>query len=175
MSKFRRSPPVKQHQLMPDVDIIECMAVSDNVVNAAFDSPASLAPQVDTFTEMLTYTARPASHWGLPAKRYQHSRHHRTVKYDPPLEEFTVIGTFLSAVDAKEETLDAVEGPTIGIVTRGKLKVSAKPNKGGTEDRLELHEGCVVFVPPGHEIHVEVLDGRGPEGAGEMWWSLWGA
>ncbi|TBU32588.1 mannose-6-phosphate isomerase [Dichomitus squalens] len=156
-------------------DIIECMATSDNVVNAAFDSPESLAPQVDTFIDMLSYTARQASHWALPAQGYQHSRRHRTVKYDPPLEEFTVLGTILSAANAKEETLDAVEGPTIGIVTRGRLKVSSKPNTGGAQDSLELDEGCVVFVPPGHEIQVEVSGGCGPEGAGEMWWSLWDA
>ncbi|KAI1797282.1 mannose-6-phosphate isomerase [Ganoderma leucocontextum] len=154
-------------------DIIECMAVSDNVVNAAFDSPPSLAPQVDTFTNMLTCTSRPASHWALPAQRYQKGRDHRTVKYEPPLEEFIVIGTFLSALKAKEEVLDPVEGPTIGIVTRGMVKVSVSSSKG--RDCLELDEGGVVFVPPGNEIRVEVTEGKGPEGAGEVWWALWGA
>ena len=77
----------------------------DDVVNAAFDKPSSLASQVDTFVDMLTYTARPVSHWSLPARKYQHSTLGRTVKYDPPMEEFTVLGTFLSAKDAKEEHL----------------------------------------------------------------------
>ena len=62
---------------MRPTDIIECMAVSDNVVNAAFDSPSSLASQVDTFVDMLTYTARPLSHWSLPAQRYEHAYHGR--------------------------------------------------------------------------------------------------
>ncbi|TFK93977.1 mannose-6-phosphate isomerase [Polyporus arcularius HHB13444] len=154
-------------------DIIECMAISDNVVNAAFDSPDSLASQVDTFVDMLTYTARPVSHWSLPAQKYEHSKPGRTVKYDPPLEEFTVLGTFLSARKAREEHLGAVDGPTIGIVTRGKVKLSTK--KGDQTEQLVLDQGAVVFIPPKNEVQVEILEGRGPDEAGEVWWSLFGA
>ncbi|KAI0710117.1 mannose-6-phosphate isomerase [Earliella scabrosa] len=154
-------------------DIIECMAVSDNVVNAAFDSPDSLASQVDTFVDMLTYTARPPSHWALPAQKYQHSQLGRSVKYDPPMEEFVVVGTFLSAKNAKDECLGAVDGPTTGIVTRGRVKIAT--NKGEVTEQLELGEGGVVFVPPGNEIQVEVFEGQGSEEAGEVWWSLFGA
>ena len=155
------------------LDIIECMTISDNVLNAAFDSPSSLVPQVDIFANALTFTARPASHWALPAQSYQKSRNHRTVKYDPPLEDFTVLGTFLSALKSKAETLDPVDGPTIGIVTRGKLQVSTGLTKG--QESLKLDEGSVVFVPPGNEIRVEVVEGKGQEGAGEVWWALWSA
>lgn len=149
------------------------MAISDNAVNAGFDSPSSLAPQVDTFAKALTFTARTASHWALPAQSYQRSRQRRTVKYDPPLDEFTVIGTFLSALKAKQENLDPADGPTIGIITRGKLRVSASSGKG--KDSLDLDEGSVVFVPPGNEIQVEVIEGKGQESAGEVWWALWSA
>ncbi|RPD61165.1 mannose-6-phosphate isomerase [Lentinus tigrinus ALCF2SS1-7] len=154
-------------------DIIECMAVSDNVVNAAFDEPSSLASQVDTFVNMLTYTARPVSHWSLPAQKYQHAKSGRTVKYDPPIEEFIVLGTFLSMKNAKEEHLGAVDGPTMGIVTRGKVRIST--NKGGETEQLELDEGAVVFVAAKNEINVEILEGHGPDEAGEVWWSLFGA
>ena len=149
------------------------MAVSDNVVNAAFDEPSSLASQVDTFVDMLTYTARPVSHWSLPAQKYQHSTFGRTVKYDPPMEEFTVLGTFLSAKDAKEEHLSAVDGPTMGIVTRGKVKISTK--KGSETEQLTLDEGAVVFIAAKNEIDLEILEGRGPDDAGEVWWSLFEA
>ncbi|KAI0749491.1 mannose-6-phosphate isomerase [Daedaleopsis nitida] len=154
-------------------DIIECMAISDNVVNAAFDDPSTLAPQIDTFVDMLTYTARPVSHWDLPAQKYEQGRRGCSVKYDPPLEEFIVVGTFLGKTKAKEESLAAVDGPTIGIVTRGRLRISTK--KGDVTEQLELAEGGVVFVTPGNEIHIEVLEGEGPGEAGEVWWSLFGA
>ncbi|KAI0329097.1 mannose-6-phosphate isomerase [Cubamyces sp. BRFM 1775] len=151
-------------------DIIECMAISDNVVNAAFDAPESLASQVKTFVEMLTYTARPVSHWALPREAYSHSREGRTSKYDPPMEEFVVLGTMLNSKSAKEERLGAVNGPTIGIVTKGKARITV--SRG--HEQLELDEGGVVFIPPGNDIHVELLEGRGAEGAGEVWWSCFG-
>ncbi|KAI0661561.1 mannose-6-phosphate isomerase [Cubamyces menziesii] len=152
-------------------DIIECMATSDNVVNAAFDAPESLASQVKTFVDMLTYTARPVSHWALPREAYPHSREGRTSKYDPPLEEFVVLGTTLDSKSAKVERLGAVGGPTIGIVTKGKARITVSRD----HEQLELDEGGVVFIPPGNEIHVELLEGRGAEGAGEVWWSCFGA
>lgn len=152
-------------------DIIECMAISDNVVNAAFDAPESLASQVKTFVEMLTYTARPVSHWALPREPYPHSREGRTSKYDPPMEEFVVLGTMLDNKSAKEERLGAVKGPTIGIVTKGKARLTV--SRG--HEQLELDEGGVMFIPPGNDIQVELLEGRGAEGAGEVWWSCFGA
>ena len=145
----------------------------DDVVNAAFDKPSSLASQVDTFVDMLTYTARPVSHWSLPAQKYQHAKLGSTIKYDPPMEEFTVPGTFPSAKDAKEEHLSAVDGPTMGIVTRGKVKISTK--KGSETQQLTLDEGAVVFIAAKNEVDMEVIEGRGPDEAGEVWWSVFGA
>ncbi|KAI0370371.1 mannose-6-phosphate isomerase [Pilatotrama ljubarskyi] len=151
-------------------DIIECMAISDNVVNAAFDAPESLASQVSTFVDMLTYTARPVSHWSLPREAYPHSREGRTSKYDPPMEEFVVLGTMLNGKSAKTEHLTAVKGPTIGIVTKGRARIAV--SRGN--EQLDLDEGGVVFIPPGNDIRVELLEGRGAEGAGEIWWSCFG-
>ncbi|KAI0360054.1 mannose-6-phosphate isomerase [Trametes cingulata] len=151
-------------------DIIECMAISDNVVNAAFDSPDSLASQISTFVDMLTYTARPVSHWSLPREPYQHSKEGRTSKYDPPMEEFVVLGTMLDDKNARTERLAAVNGPTIGIVTKGRARIAV--SRGN--EQLDLDEGGVVFIPPGNDIRVELHEGRGKEGAGEVWWSCFG-
>lgn len=148
------------------------MAISDNVVNAAFDAPESLASQVNTFVEMLTYTARPVSHWALPCEAYPHSRTGRTSQYNPPMEEFVVLGTLLDSRSANTERLGAVSGPTIGIVTKGKARIAV--GKGG--EQLELDEGGVVFIAPGNDIQIELLEGSGAEGSeGEVWWSCFGA
>ncbi|KAI0671529.1 mannose-6-phosphate isomerase [Trametes maxima] len=162
-------------------DIIECMAISDNVVNAAFDSPDSLASQIGTFVDMLTYTARPVSHWALPRKAYPHSREGRTSKYDPPMEEFVVLGTLLSGDGARTERLSAVKGPTIGIVTKGKMNrgnvLQQCPGPiavGNGNERFELDEGAVVFITPGNDVDIELLEGRGATAAGEVWWSTFG-
>ncbi|CDO75789.1 hypothetical protein BN946_scf184934.g4 [Trametes cinnabarina] len=150
-------------------DIVECMAVSDNVVNAAFDSPDALASQITTFVNMLTYTARPVSHWALPREPYPHSREGLTSKYDPPTEEFVVLGTMLNSKNARTECLGAVKGPTIGIVTKGRAKIAV--SRG--DEQLELEEGGVVFIPPGNDIQIQLLEGRG-QGVGEVWWSCFG-
>ena len=70
-------------------DIIECMAVSDNVVNAAFDVRSSLGPQIGPFIDVLTYTARPVSHCDLSAQQYERGLLGHTIQYD---EEFVVLG-----------------------------------------------------------------------------------
>ncbi|EPT00566.1 hypothetical protein FOMPIDRAFT_20241, partial [Fomitopsis schrenkii] len=102
-------------------DIIECMALSDNVVNAAFAPPGELAAQLPVFVEMLTYTARPAAHWALPPTPYARSVRGRTTAYDPPLEEFVVLGTALRR--GEENEVLRVSGPLIGIVTQGAVAV----------------------------------------------------
>lgn len=148
-------------------DIIECMAVSDNVFNAAFAPPAELAAQVPVFVEMLTYTARPAERWALRAKPYERAGRGRTVAYDPPLEEFVVLGTTLGR-GAEREVL-RVGGPLIGIVTKGTVAVRS----GGEE--MVLGEGGVVYVVHGgageREVEVELKQPADDE-EGEVWWSV---
>ncbi|CCM05807.1 uncharacterized protein FIBRA_08041 [Fibroporia radiculosa] len=151
-------------------DIIECMAVSDNVVNAAFSPPEEVKSQIPTFLEMLTYTARPASHWNLPARSYKYSVHARTTAYDPPLEEFVVLGTVFhpgpgsTGDGGRKERLEPSDGPTMGIVTRGRVRM----NVG--DETVDLEEGAVVYVVPGNTINVELLQ-PDQEGEGEVWWA----
>jgi mannose-6-phosphate isomerase len=136
-------------------DIIECMAVSDNVVNSAFVPPEER--DVKTFVDMLTYTSREPSHWSLPQKPFGRSRTGQTTAFSPPLEEFEVLWTQLK----QAETIAPAGGPTIGIVTKGSVKVAA----GGEE--LELPQGGVVFVAPGNEIDIQAVSG----GETEVWWA----
>lgn len=138
-------------------DIIECMAVSDNVMNAAFAPPD--ARQTPEFVRALTFTARDADTWRLPHETYKKSGEGKTQVYAPPLEEFVVLGTKLRK--GEKETLGAVSGPTIGIVTSGKMKVAVKG------EMLTLDAGGIVYIVPGREISVDVEDGS----EAEMWWA----
>ncbi|KZT66184.1 mannose-6-phosphate isomerase [Daedalea quercina L-15889] len=148
-------------------DIIECMAISDNVFNAAFSPPEELTAQVPIFVDMLTYTARPATNWALPPKPYAGATHGRTTAYDPPLEEFAVLRTALSGGEAREVL--RVRGPLVGIVTKGGLAVRS----GGEE--MVLEEGGVVYVVHGgageRQVEVELRE-AGEDGEGEVWWSV---
>jgi len=179
-------------------DIIECMAVSDNVLNAAFVPPSSR--NTSTFVNSLTYTSRPASHWSLPSTPYKLSRTGQTTAFDPPLEEFTVLWTQLSrsrpndtesamkdvsmsttgiiskgdflTLDQGAETvkdwhgkevLRGAAGPTIGVVTKGKVECR---EEGGNFVTVALGLGGVVFVKPGTEVGVQAVQGEA-----EMWWA----
>lgn len=116
-------------------DIIECMAVPDNVLNVAFVAPAER--RTADFVRALTFTARSEEHWRLSHARYAKSKTGKTQAYDPPLEEFVVLGTALK--QGETETLAAVDGPTLGIVTSGKMKVSVDG------EALTLDEGSICW------------------------------
>lgn len=142
-------------------DIIECMAVSDNVLNAAFVPPGTRNTR--TFLESLTYTAREPRHWLLKKIPYRRSRTGRTLAFNPPLEEFTVLWTKLREHEGSEEYLENAEGPTIGIVTRGTIEFE---EQGPDRDKLALGEGAVFFVKPKTDLIV-----RSTAEEGEVWWS----
>lgn len=173
-----------------DADIIECMAVSDNVLNAAFVPPETR--NTSTFINSLTYTTRPPSHWSLAPKPYKKSKAGKTIAFDPPLEEFTVLWTQLEGASepgatkeskygsARDEALGIIddvaepqgrevlgkaEGPTIGIVTSGKVEIIEQADNF---DTVTLEAGGIVFVKPETEVAVQVL-----EGEGEVWWATY--
>lgn len=137
------------------------MAVSDNVLNAAFVPPSTR--NTSTFLHALTFTARPSSHWILLRQAYTGSKLEKTSKFDPPLEEFVVLATDLE--QGEKEVLVAVDGPTIGIVTEGEavFKVIEGPGKG---ESLTLGRGAVVFLAPGNKIEIE---NEGNEGTEVRW------
>jgi mannose-6-phosphate isomerase len=156
---LRSSTHANPSSLSP-VDIIECMAVSDNVVNSAFAPPEER--DIKTFTEMLTYTSREPSHWSLKAADFSRSTTGQTKVFSPPLEEFDVLWTQLAA--AKPEHIKKANGPTIGIVTGGG---DTRFTVGGEE--MVVPTGGVVYVVPGHDVAVEQVGG----GEGEVWWATY--
>jgi len=145
-------------------DIIECMAFSDNVLNAGFTDPMQAKEHVSTFLESLTYTARDVSHWDLHPTNYPHSQLGRTKLYAPPFEEFVVLGTSLKD-DEHRDVLGEVNGPTIGIVTKGTVKLAVG------DEAVVAEEGTVVYVVPHSNIEIELSGRTGENGIGEVWWA----
>ncbi|KAJ5956912.1 hypothetical protein N7501_011191 [Penicillium viridicatum] len=134
-------------------DIIECMASSDNVVRAGFTPKFK---DVDTLTQMLTYSYAPIEEQKIQATDYPYvvlnataySSASSAMLYDPPIDEFSVIKTDLNRTGAKA-TFDPIEGPSIFICTRGEGKITVG-NK--TE---EVQEGYVFFVGATAECVIE--------------------
>ncbi|KAJ5852424.1 uncharacterized protein N7529_011809 [Penicillium soppii] len=134
-------------------DIIECMASSDNVVRAGFTPKFK---DVDTLTQMLTYSYAPIEEQKLQATDYPYAVLNATayssastaMLYDPPIDEFSVVKTDLKRTGAKV-TFDGIYGPSILICTRGKGKITV----GNKVE--EVQEGYVFFVGATAECAIE--------------------
>ncbi|KAI0063367.1 mannose-6-phosphate isomerase [Artomyces pyxidatus] len=135
-------------------DIIECMATSDNVLNAGLPAPDPASSEVRAFADTLSYTSAPAPFYMLPA--LEHSKH--TTAYRPPLQEFVVLHTALARAGDEERV--CAQGAVVGLVLSGRVRVRA----GGEE--LELEKGGAVFVGGREEVVVSALDGEA-----EVWWA----
>jgi mannose-6-phosphate isomerase len=128
------------------VDIVECMAASDNVVRAGFTPKYK---DIDTLTSMLTYNTAPASDQKMRPEKFRKCRY--STLYDPPIEEFSVVRTDLRA--GEEEQMDAIDGPSLIIITSG----DGKMEFGGGE--VEMKEGSVWFVGAGEGITLKSSKG----------------
>ena len=134
-------------------DIIECMASSDNVIRAGFTPKFQ---DVNTLTRILTYDHDPPEKQKLEPVDYPYatlntkaySSASKSVLYDPPIEEFSVVMTQLKAQGAKV-TFDGLAGPSIIICTGGSGKISVGPRVE------EIKEGWVYFVGATAECVVE--------------------
>jgi mannose-6-phosphate isomerase len=124
-------------------NIIECMARSNNVLNTGF-CPRADRDSVDMFTGCLTFTPHDAKECMLQPQSFKKSKNGKSKLYAPPLSEFSMYATSLK--DGEQDTVEAVGGPSIMIVTEGEgtLKADGK--------EYELSSGYIFFVGQGTEI-----------------------
>ena len=109
------------------------MATSDNVVRAG------LTPKlrdVDTLVSMLTYEAGPGSRQLLQPVQLENDS--RTLLYDPPIDEFSVLKIGLTETESTEHK--AISGPSMCIVTNGEGSIS------WGESELAFGRGDVIFI-----------------------------
>lgn len=135
------------------LDIIECMASSDNVVRAGFTPKFQDIP---TLTSMLTYSYAPISDQKMKPVDYPYVTLNRTaysssssaILYDPPIEEFSVVKTELNGEGAKAR-FEAIEGPSVVICTAGSGSISVGPKT------QQVKAGHVFFVGATAEFILE--------------------
>ena len=126
------------------LDIIECMAASDNVVRAGFTPKFQDIP---TLTSMLTYNYAPISEQKMIPESYSRVELDQTaisaastaVIYDPPIDEFAVVKTDLKKSGASA-TFQPITGPSIIICTSGWGRISVGPKSES------MKTGYVFFV-----------------------------
>ena len=98
------------HNVISLVDVIECMACSDNVVRAGLTSKYR---DEETLCSMLIYEGKPASeNIFLP---HPHQFKKEITVYDPPIPDFAV-----NRIEFHDSfTLPAIAGPSILLVLAG--------------------------------------------------------
>ncbi|KAK4663957.1 uncharacterized protein QC763_501390 [Podospora pseudopauciseta] len=124
-------------------DIVECMARSNNVLNAGFCPPAD-RNNIDMFADTLTFkpSTRSKDSVILP------SQDQGKVKiYKPPMSEFDMLR--LSLFQGEGEDIEAHRGPGVMIITHGNGTMLAD----GKTFRLE--EGSIFFVAPGVKVRID--------------------
>lgn len=131
-------------------DIIECMARSNNVLNTGF-CPRADRNNIDTFCDVLTFEPHDAKEAILKSEKFDRSKNGKTKVYAPPLSEFNMLATELWK--GEKETVGALKGPSVMIVTKGKGKMKAD----GKEH--ELSDGYIYFIGQGTEIEFESEEG----------------
>ncbi|ODV82358.1 mannose-6-phosphate isomerase [Suhomyces tanzawaensis NRRL Y-17324] len=129
-------------------DIIECMAASDNVVRAGFTPKFK---DVKNLVEMLTYSYDSVEKQKMPLLPFAKSRGQaaKSVLYDPPIAEFSVLQTIFDKPDAVQ-SYDEFNGPSIVIATKGTGSIGING-----EQPIEVKAGYVFFVAPGVEVEVK--------------------
>ncbi|KAL2021898.1 hypothetical protein VTK56DRAFT_6493 [Thermocarpiscus australiensis] len=132
-------------------NIVECMARSNNVLNAGFCPPAD-RNSADLFAETLTFRAvHSAQDMLLRSKETGRSRTGRTRVYSPPMSEFDLLKGTLGPGEWDE--IGESDGPGVLIVTRGSGMMEADGK------RFELGEGSIFFVAPGVKVKWETAIG----------------
>ncbi|KAH0079405.1 mannose-6-phosphate isomerase, partial [Aureobasidium melanogenum] len=131
-------------------DIIECMARSNNVLNTGF-CPQAERNSADLFTSTLTFKPHDPEACMLRGESYSRSKNGKTQVYKPPMSEFNMLVSRLSK--GEKETLGAVNGPSILLVTEGKGKLTANGKS------YDASEGNVFFIAQGTELDVDAADG----------------
>lgn len=128
-------------------NILECMAASDNVVRAGLTPKAR---DVDVLVDMLTYESASVEEQRLESHVWQGDETWSTLLYDPPIPEFAVLMTNLSAgAKAKHR---ALHGPSIVLITQGSGML-----RSGSES-VPVYMGRVLFVAANTELTIEAAE-----------------
>ena len=107
-------------------DIVECMARTDNVLNTGF-CPRGDRDSVDMFTAALTFSPKSVDDAILKPKSSDKGINWHTMVLALPMSGFDMLITELKGTES--ETLKAIQGPSIMVVTGGKGTMKTKGKK----------------------------------------------
>lgn len=127
-------------------DIIECMARSNNVLNSGF-CPRVDRDSIELFSASLTFSAHSVETMLLRSEPSPKSGGGKTLVYAPPMSEFNML--LIALKEGETETIRAVDGPMVMIVTSGNGLMKAD------EKTHDIKDGYVYFIGQGVELVYE--------------------
>ncbi|KAK8847508.1 mannose-6-phosphate isomerase, class I [Kwoniella newhampshirensis] len=140
-------------------DIVELMAISDNVLNVGF-MPSEEKDTVSLVAQTVTCTPKSIPEIKLDSQPFSSkSSTGKTTVYSTPFEEFSILRI------QGDDTLKALDGPAVAIVLEGDW--SAGDVQAGEGSKVEGGEGTVLFVGAGTETKWSVKD------KGEVWMAFY--
>lgn len=105
----------------------------------------------------MTYAASPASKLYLAQTDFTRTSNGKTTLVKAPIEEFDLLKVSLNGND-EEELKEGLRGPSVFLVTKGKVVIT--PGAGDVGKEEELKEGQAVFVMPGKGWKMKALQGE---------------
>ena len=134
-------------------DIVELMAISDNVLNVGFLPDQESKDNTRLVAQAMTARQTDPGSIILSHQPFSKGTKGNTEVYSVPFEEFSILRI------SGEEDLEPLDGPMIAIVTSGEVSLGQGEEKAG--------EGSVWFVGAGTRLQVS--------GGGEVWAAFYDA
>ncbi|WVF69655.1 mannose-6-phosphate isomerase, class I [Kwoniella sp. CBS 6097] len=144
-----------------DGEIVELMAISDNVLNVGF-TPDSDKDDPSLVSKTVTCTPKTPSDLILKSTEFSKSTTGKTTVYSTPFEEFSILRI------EGDDTLKAFDGPGVAVITSGQWSIS-ESGKGAVSASAE-DAGSVWFIGAGTQSKWERKSAEG-----EVWMAFYDA
>ncbi|WVO16652.1 mannose-6-phosphate isomerase, class I [Cryptococcus depauperatus] len=142
-------------------EIVELMAISDNVLNVGFTDDAS-KDDPSLVASAVTCTPKSINELFLSSQKFSKSKNGKTIVYSTPFEEFSIL-----RIEGDEE-LSAIDGTGVAVVIEGEWTVEDGESEKKCSQTNEGGEGTVWFVGSGTATKWTAKGGRG-----EVWMAFY--
>ncbi|KAJ9094035.1 hypothetical protein QFC21_006136 [Naganishia friedmannii] len=132
-----------------DGQIIELMANSDDVLNAAFIEPGE-KDDLNIFIDAMRCDPRPAETYKIKRARWSLSEGAGAEVYQVPAEEFSLY--HVAGSESTSTTIKPLNGPTIAILTSVPSTGTATITDKTANKTIEVNKGQVYFVAAGTTV-----------------------
>ncbi|OCF33883.1 mannose-6-phosphate isomerase, class I [Kwoniella heveanensis BCC8398] len=146
-----------------DGEIVELMAISDNVLNVGF-TPDSDKDDPSLVAKTVTCAPKTPSELILKSTEFSKSSTGKTTVYSTPFEEFSILRI------EGDDSLKAFDGPGVAVITSGQWVISENDGEAKSVSASAEDTGSVWFIGAGTESKWERKSVEG-----EVWMAFYDA